>query len=162
MRVLTLESTCAVLLLLSAVSFGSAQINLDGWQVGKKDGTCVAAYSYTDKNDDNAGNLIALGLLKRPDGDDVMVMSISYEKWKNDEDETADLYFDKQLILADAKWKMHDKNTLIGTFSGAKTLIARLQDTRQIILKFDPKTRAVFDIKNPAQALGALQQCVAP
>ena len=161
MRISIIHGVCAVLLLCCAVTSSIAQVKLNGWEVGKKDGTCVAVYAYRDKDDDNAANAVILGLVKAPDGTDVLVMSIHYSKWDNDEDETADLYFDKQLVLEEAKWKMHDKHTLTGTFSGAKTLISRLQDTKQIILKFDPKTRAVFDIKNPAQALGALQQCVA-
>jgi hypothetical protein len=165
MRISAIHGVCAALLLLlllsCAVTSSIAQVKLNGWDVGKKDGTCVAVYSYRDKDDDDAANVVVLGLLKAPDGTELFVMSISYDKWNNDEDETADLYFDKQLVLAEAKWKMHDKHTLVGTFSGSKTLISRLQDTRQIILKFDPKTRAVFDIKNPSQALGALQQCVA-
>ena len=161
MRISILHAVCAALLLSCAVTSSIAQVKLNGWEVGKKDGTCVAVYAYQDKDDDNAANVVVLGLVKGSDSGDVLVMSIFYDKWHNDEDETADLYFDKQLVLEEAKWKMHDKHTLIGTFSAAKTLITRLQDTKQIILKFDPKTRAVFDIKNPAQALGALQQCAA-
>jgi hypothetical protein len=49
---------------------------------------------------------------------------------------------------------------LVGTFSGAKTVMDRLSGTDQIILKFDPKTTAEFDIADPTKALGALQQCV--
>src|SRR6476661_7007239 len=148
MRISMIRGVCAALLLSCAATSSIAQVKLNGWDVGKKDGTCVAVYAYQDKDDDNAANAVILGLIKAPDGTELLVMSIFYDKWKNDEDETADLYFDKQLVLEGAKWKMHDKHTLVGTFSGVKTLISRLQDTKQIILKFDPKTRAVFDIKS--------------
>jgi hypothetical protein len=89
-----------------------------------------------------------------------MVISLFYEKWKNDGDETADLLLDKRRILAGANWKMHDKNTLVGTFTGAKTLIDGLAKSKQIILQFNRDTRAVFDMPDPSQALGALQYCL--
>jgi hypothetical protein len=147
-------------LLSAAPAFTSnADVKLNGWEVGKKDGTCIAVYAYKDKDDDNAANAISLGLVKAPDGKDVMIISIYYDKWDNDGDDTADLYFDKQLVLQKAKWKKYDKHTLVGTFAGAKSIMERLSDADQIILKFDPKTTAEFDIANPSQALGALQQC---
>lgn len=148
------------MLLAGAPAFTThADVDLNGWQVGKNKGTCVATYAYKDKDDDNAANVISLGLVKASDGD-VMIISIYYGKWDNDGDDTADLYFDKQLVLQKAHWKMYDKHTLVGTFSGAKTVMDRLSGTDQIILKFDPKTTAEFDIADPTKALGALQQCV--
>jgi hypothetical protein len=149
----------ALFLSVAAVS-SPAQTNLNGWTAEKKDGVCIAYHAYKDKDDDNAANVISFGLMKAPDGTDVMIVSLFYEKWENDGDEEADLYFDKQQVLKGAKWKMHDKNTLVGTFAGAKQLIDGLSKTKQIVLVFDPKTKAVFDIPNPSQALGALQNCV--
>lgn len=151
--------TLAALLSVAPALTAGADVNLNGWQVGKNKGTCVATYAYKDKDDDDAANVISLGLVKAPDGTDVVIMSIFYGKWDNDGDDTADLYFDKQLVLRDAKWQMYDKHTLVGTFTGAKTVMDRLAGTNQIILKFDPKTTAEFDIADPAQAVGALQQC---
>jgi hypothetical protein len=55
---------------------------------------------------------------------------------------------------------MHDKNTLVGTFAGAKPLIEGLSKAKQIVLQFSPRTRAVFDMPDPSQALGALQYCL--
>ena|SRR5438132_1685355 len=155
-----LRTVLAGLILLAAALPGAAQVSLNGWEVGKKDGTCVAYHAYKDKDDDNASNVISLGLVTAADRTQVMIISLFYEKWKNDEDEKADLYFDKRRVLADAKWKMHDKNTLVGTFAGAKTLIEGLSKTKQIMLQFDPKTKAVFDMPDPSQALGALQYCL--
>jgi hypothetical protein len=150
----------AGLLLSAAVLPSAAQTSLNGWEVGKKDGVCVAYHAYKDKQDDNAANVITFGLVKAPGGAEVLVLSLFYEKWKNDSDEQADLLFDKRRILAGAKWKMHDKNTLVGTFSGAMTLIEGLTDARQIVLQFNRNTKAVFDMPNPSQALGALQYCL--
>jgi hypothetical protein len=155
------RTVLAGLLMLSAVHQSSAQVNLNGWETGKNNGTCVTYYAYKDKDDDNAANVISFGLVKAPDGTQVMIVSLFYEKWVNDGDEVADLLLDKQMILPRAQWKMHDKNTLVGTFTGAKTLMDGLSQAKQIVLQFDPKTRAVFDMPNPSQALGALQQCVA-
>lgn len=137
----------------------AAQVNINGWEVGKKDGVCIAYHAYKDKEDDNAANVITFGLIKA-DGAEVMIVSLFYEKWKNDGDEEADLYLDRRRVLAGAKWKMHDKNTLVGTFTGAKTLIEGLAKARQIVLQFDPKTKAVFDMPDASQALGALQYCL--
>ncbi len=137
-----------------------AQTTLNGWTAEKKNGVCVAYYAYKDKDDDNAANVISFGLVKAPDGADVMVISLFYEKWKNTEDEKADLIFDDKRIMREAVWKMHDKNTLVGTFSGAGTLIEGLSQTRRITLQFDPSSKAVFDMPNPSQALGALQFCL--
>jgi hypothetical protein len=150
----------AGLLVSAAVLQSTAQVSLNGWDVGKKDGTCVAYHAYKDREDDNAANVISFGLVKAPDGAQVMVISLFYEKWKNDGDEEADLLLDKRRILAGAKWKMHDKNTLVGTFTGAKPLIEGLSKAKQIVLQFSPKTKAVFDMPDPSQALGALQYCL--
>ncbi len=150
----------AGLILLVAVFQSAAEISLNGWEVGKKDAVCIAYHAYKDKNDDNAANVISLGLVKASDGAPVMVVSLFYEKWKNDGDEEADLFIDKRRILTGAKWKMHDKNTLVGTFTGAKTMIEALSKAKQIVLQFDPKTKAVFDMPDPSQALGALQYCL--
>jgi hypothetical protein len=138
----------------------SAVVALNGWKVAKKDGTCVAVHSYEDKSDDNAANVITLGLAKG-DSAELMIVSLFYEKWKNDGDEKADLFLDKRRMLAGATWKMHDKNTLVGMFTGAKTLIGEFSKAKEITLQFDPKTKAVFEFPNPSQALGALQYCVA-
>jgi hypothetical protein len=149
----------AMLLSAAPALTSNADVKLNGWEVGKNKDTCVATYAYKDKDDDNAANVISLGLVKAPDGGDVFIISIYYGKWDNDGDDTADLYFDKQLVLRDAKWKMYDKHTLVSTFTGAKSIMDRLSGTDQIILKFDPKTTAEFDIADPTKALGALQQC---
>jgi hypothetical protein len=149
----------AGLIVSAAVLPSAAQVSLNGWEVGKKDGTCVAYHAYKDKEDDNAANVISLGLVKAADGTEVMIVSLFYEKWKNDGDEEADLYLDKRRILQGAKWKMHDKNTLVGTFTGAKPLIEGLSKAKQIVLQFSPRTKAVFDMPDPSQALGALQYC---
>lgn len=160
-RKMMASGTLAVLLSAAPAFTSNADVKLNGWEVGKSKGTCIATYAYKDKDDDDAANVISLGLVKAPDGADVMIMSIYYGKWDNDGDDTADLYFDKQLVLQEAHWKMYDKHTLVGTFTGAKTVMDRLSGTDQIILKFDPKTTAEFDIADPTQALGALQQCAA-
>jgi hypothetical protein len=150
----------AVLVLWGVTIPAAAQTTIAGWEVGKKDGVCVAYHAYKDREDDNAANVISFGLVKAPDATLVMILSLFYEKWNNDSDEEADLLLDKRRILAGAKWKMHDKNTLVGTFTGARTLIDGLVKAKQIVLQFDPKTRAVFDMPDPSQALGALQYCV--
>jgi hypothetical protein len=155
-----LRIVLASLFLSAGALQSAAQVNIEGWDVGKKDGVCLAYHAYKDKEDNNAANVISFGLVKAPDGAEVMIISLFYEKWKNDSDETADLLLDRRRILAGAKWKMHDKNTLVGTFTGAKTLIAGLSKARQIILQFDRDTRAVFDMPDPSQALGALQYCL--
>jgi hypothetical protein len=150
----------ASLILAAAALPAAAQVSLNGWEIGKKDGTCIAFHAYKDREDDNAGNVISLGLVKASDGAQLMIISLFYEKWKNDADEQADLYLDNRRILAGAKWKMHDKNTLVGTFSGAKALIEGLTKAKQIVLHFSPRTKAVFDMPDPSQALGALQYCL--
>ena len=142
-----------------AAAQGVVEIGLNGWQMGKKDGTCVAYHAYKDKDDDNAANVITLGLVRK-DAEDVLIVSLFYEKWKNDGDEEADLLLDKRRVLAGTKWKMHDKNTLVAVFTSPKPLIEGLAKARQITLQFDPKTKAVFDMPDPSQALGALQYCV--
>jgi hypothetical protein len=56
-------------LLLSATAFQSAaQTTIDKWEVGKKDGVCMAYHAYKDKEDDNAANVISFGLVKAGDG----------------------------------------------------------------------------------------------
>jgi hypothetical protein len=154
-----LHFALAVLLVSVAAVPAAAQVSLNGWEVGKRDGTCVAAHHYKDKEDDNAANAIVLGLAAAPNGGEIMILSLFYEKWKNDGDEEADLFFDRRRILAGAKWKMHDKNTLVGTFTGAKAFIEELGKAKQITLQFDASTKAVFEMPNPSQALGALQYC---
>jgi hypothetical protein len=36
----------------------------------------------------------------------------------------------------------------------------RVTKAKQIVLQFSPKTKAVFDMPDPSQALGALQYCL--
>jgi hypothetical protein len=155
------RTVLAFLLLAIAALPCAAQVKLNEWEVGKKNGTRLAVHAYKDKDDDNAANVVAAALVRASDGADVMIISIFYEKWDNDEDEEADLFFDKQRVLAGAKWQKHDKNTLVGTFTGTKPLIEGLSKAKQIVLQFSSKTKAVFDIANPTQALGALQYCAA-
>jgi hypothetical protein len=151
--------TLAGLLLGAAALPAAAQVSLNGWDVGKKDGTCIALHAYKDKDDDDAANAISLGLVKAPQGQEILVISIFYEKWKNTEDEEADFYVGKRRMLTGAKWKMHDKNTLTGTFTGARQLIDEMAKSRELMLQFDAKTKAYFKMQDPSQALGALQYC---
>lgn len=154
-----LAGLVTVVAALPAAAQGVVEIGLNGWQMGKKDGTCVAYHAYKDKDDGNAANVITLGLVRK-DAEDVLIVSLFYEKWKNDGDEEADLFLDKRRVLANTKWKMHDKNTLVAIFTSPKPLIEGFAKAKQITLQFDPKTKAVFEMPDPAMALGALQYCV--
>ena len=90
----SIRLTFAGLILLTTALASAAQVTLNGWEVGKKDGTCIAYHAFKDRNDDNAANVISLGLVKAPDGAQAMVMSLFYEKWNINGDEEADLLFE--------------------------------------------------------------------
>lgn len=143
-----------------------AEISIGGWAVTDKpdDGVCTAVREYKDPDDDNRENAVALGVGAAKDGERFLVVSLAYEGWAWDKDETvkADFKIGSKMIHKASNWKAVSKTGLVSTFKGAAvdTYLETLGTGQKMLLTFDKDSEANFLIPNVGMALGAMKLCL--
>ena len=161
-----MRNVLAGLVLAAALAPAAASAaSLGGWQVSDKPdkGVCLASREYKDPDDDNKQNGVAFGLVTTPDGGQALIISLGYEGWEWDKNETveADLKIGKKMLYKRAKWEANDKTTLVGTFlaQSVDSLLEGIGTGETMYLTFGKDSEANFLIPNAGMALGGVKLC---
>lgn len=131
--------------------------NVRGWEVERNVGqvgryTCQISYSYKDKDDDNAENVIVLSL-----DEGKVNLVLGYDNWTWDKDEAVQASFsvDKQMLFPKQGWTGEAK--LLWS-QLPDSVIPKLLKGKQIVLKFEDGA-ADFSIPGFADAFDGLKRC---
>lgn len=130
-----------------------------GWEIerttnGADNHPCVLSKSWKDKADRNAENAVVFAFM-----DDAVAISLGYEHWTWDKDEsvTVPLLIDDKVVNPKSSWV--GDGTILATKLPASTM-ARLVPAKKIVLRFKDGN-AGFELAGLPEAMESLKRCEA-
>jgi len=130
-----------------------------GWEIertanGADNHPCLLSKSWKDKADNNAENAIVVAFM-----DDAVAISLGYEHWTWDKDEsvTVPLLIDDKVVNPKSSW-VGDGTILATKLPGA--MMARLVPAKKIVLRFK-NGNAGFELAGLPEAMESVKRCEA-